>query len=293
MWDNRSNDVFGLCANHPFISCQLDNFLSIRKLKKALDKGLIHPATESLVVAITLVESWNLSKEKALSWLEPYGFNTSIILEDLKTSSGITMLHPRGIPLIIEPVECDDCDDSIENDGAVVEDCDGVVDSAFDDPTLGDFISDIIFEGGVDCYMEFDGDKYHKSNLVNNMLNSSTKLLSSDRNVRSMTKQSISTKNNDEADDSEQVVISDTIATIAKVKKTKELVVVFVVIDKIYQRTQFVQNVLLEEFQECKFYGKMLLFSELLDGNLIWSGKYGANLVCEGIEVCNSGAESG
>jgi hypothetical protein len=49
-----------------------------------------------------------------------------------------------------------------------------------------------------------------------------------------MTKQSISTKNNDEADDSEQVVISDTIATIAKVKKTKELVVVFVVIDKIY-----------------------------------------------------------
>jgi len=26
----------------------------------------------------------------------------------------------------------------------------------------------------------------------------------------------------------------------------------------------------------------MLLFSELLDGNLIWSGKYGANLVCEG-----------
>ena len=62
---------------------------------------------------------------------------------------------------------------------------------------------------------------------------------------------------------------------------------------KIYQRTQFVQNVLLEEFQECKFYGKMLLFSQLLDGNLIWSGKYGANLVCEGIEVCNSGAESG
>ena len=160
-------------------------------MKKALDKGLIHPATESLVVAITVVESWNLG-------------------------------------------DGDDCDDSIENDGAVVEDCDGVVDSAFDDPTLGDFISDVIFEGGFDCYMEFDGDKYHKSNLVNKMLNSSTKLLSSDRNVRSMTKQSISTKNNDEADDSEQVVISDTIATIAKVKKTKELVVVFVVIDKIY-----------------------------------------------------------
>ena len=94
-WDNRSNDVFGLCANHPFISYQLDNFLSIRKLKKALDKGLIHPATESLVVAITVVESWNLG-------------------------------------------DGDDCDDSIENDGAVVEDCDGVVDSAFDDPTLGD-----------------------------------------------------------------------------------------------------------------------------------------------------------
>jgi hypothetical protein len=104
-------------------------------------------------------------------------------LEDLKSSIGITMLHPRGLLLIIEPVECDDCDDSIENDGIVFEDCDGVVYSEFDDPTLGDFISDIIFEGGVDCYMDFDDDKYHKSNLVNKMLNSSTKLLSSDRNV--------------------------------------------------------------------------------------------------------------
>ena len=52
-WDNRSNDVFGLCANHLFISYQLYNFLSIRKLKKALDEGLIYPVTESLVVAIT------------------------------------------------------------------------------------------------------------------------------------------------------------------------------------------------------------------------------------------------
>jgi len=248
-WDNRSNDVFGLCANHPFISYQLDNFLSIRKLKKALDKGLIHPATESLVVAITLVESWNLGKEKALSWLEPYGFNSSIILEDLKTSSGITMLHPRGIPLIIEPVECDDCDDSIENDGAAVEDCDGVVDSAFDDPTLGDFISDIIFEGGVDCYMEFDGDKYHKSNLVNNMLNSSTKLLSSDRNVRSMTKQSISTKNNDEADDSEQVVISDTIATKAKVKRLRNLLLCLLLLTKYIKELSLYRIFCLKSFK--------------------------------------------
>jgi len=175
-------------------------------LKKALDKGLIHPATESLVVAITLVESWNLG-------------------------------------------DGDDCDDYIENDGAVVEDYDCVVDSAFDDPTLGDFISDIIFEGGVDCYMEFDGDKYHKSNLVNNMLNSSTKLLSSDRNVRSMTKQSISTKNNDEADDSEQVVISDTIATIAKVKRLRNLLLCLWLLTKYIKELSLYRMFCLKSFK--------------------------------------------
>ena len=46
-WGNLSNDVFGLCANHPFISYQLDNFLSIRKLKKALDKGISYSHTSS------------------------------------------------------------------------------------------------------------------------------------------------------------------------------------------------------------------------------------------------------
>ena len=52
-WDACSNDVFGFCANHPFHEYQLDNYLSIRKLQNAKDNQNIHPATESLVVALT------------------------------------------------------------------------------------------------------------------------------------------------------------------------------------------------------------------------------------------------
>ena len=50
------------------------------------------------------------------------------------------------------------------------------------------------------------------------MLNATTKL-SSDRNVRSMTNQSIITQKNVEVEDSELVVITDTIATLANLKK--------------------------------------------------------------------------
>ena len=50
------------------------------------------------------------------------------------------------------------------------------------------------------------------------MLNATTKR-SSDRNVRSMTNQSIITQKNVEVEDSELVVITDTIATLANLKK--------------------------------------------------------------------------
>jgi hypothetical protein len=59
---------------------------------------------------------------------------------------------------------------------------------------------------------------------------------------------------------------------------------VFLVIDKINKRNQFVDNVTHDEMHECKFHGKVLLFEELLDGELVWSGKYGANIVCEGLQ---------
>ena len=58
----------------------------------------------------------------------------------------------------------------------------------------------------------------------------------------------------------------------------------FLVIDKINKRNQFVDNVTHDEMHECKFHGKVLLFEELLDGELVWSGKYGANIVCEGLQ---------
>ena len=35
-------------------------------------------------------------------------------------------------------------------------------------------------------------------------------------------------------------------------------------------------------FDECKYYGNLLVFDELFGDEMVWSGKYGANLVCEG-----------
>ena len=51
-----------------------------------------------------------------------------------------------------------------------------------------------------------------------------------------------------------------------------------------YNKNTHAINVTHDEIYECKFHGKVLLFEELLDGELVWSGKYGANIVCEGLQ---------
>ena len=45
-----------------------------------------------------------------------------------------------------------------------------------------------------------------------------------------------------------------------------------------YNKNTHAINVTHDEIHECKFHGKVLLFEELLDGELVWSGKYGANI---------------
>ena len=52
-WDAQSNDIFGYCANHPIQCYQLNNYLSVRKMSEAMNNQSIHPATETLVVALT------------------------------------------------------------------------------------------------------------------------------------------------------------------------------------------------------------------------------------------------
>lgn len=122
-------------------------------------------------------------------------------------------------------------------------------------PSLGDFVADVVY--GIDPYIIHDGAKYHKSSLVNSILNSSTKLLSSDRYVRSITNQSVKSHQNMEADDGDYFIISDTIATIAKVKSSSELVAVIVVVDKINYKNEFVSSVSHDDMHECKFHGKV------------------------------------
>ena len=87
-----------------------------------------------------------------------------------------------------------------------------------------------------------------------------------------------------EADDGDYFLISDTIATIAKVKSSSELAAVFEVVDKINHKNEFVSSVSHDDMHECKFHGKVLWFEELLNGYLVWSGKYGASMICDGIQ---------
>ena len=73
-----------------------------------------------------------------------------------------------------------------EERNVVDEESDVVDKDDVSSPSLGDFVADVVY--GIDPYIIHDGAKYHKSSLVNSILNSSTKLLSSDRNVRSICK---------------------------------------------------------------------------------------------------------
>jgi len=63
------------------------------------------------------------------------------------------------------------------------------------------------------------------------------------------------------------------------VKSSSELVAVIVVVDKVNHKNEFVSSVSHDDMHECKIYGKLLRFEELLNGDLVWSGKYGASMI--------------
>ncbi len=96
---------------------------------------------------LDLFECWKLGKENALLWLEPYGYNSLVIEEDLKNSASITMIHPRGMPLIIEEVVAEDSDVDVEDSDVAVEDSDVAVedsDAAVEDSDIAVADSDVI-----------------------------------------------------------------------------------------------------------------------------------------------------
>ena len=55
------------------------------------------------------------------------------------------------------------------------------------------------------------------------------------------------------------------------------------VVDKIRIRNAFVDSIPSESSEECQFHGKLLIFEQLYDGEMVWSGKYGARIVSEGV----------
>ena len=54
-WDAQSNDIFGFCANHPIDSYQFNTYLSLRRIKEAIDTGVIHTAKEKIVIIRSLL----------------------------------------------------------------------------------------------------------------------------------------------------------------------------------------------------------------------------------------------
>ena len=78
------------------------------------------------------------------------------------------------------------------------------------------------------------------------------------------------------------VKLTDTIATIVSFKKNKDLGIIFIVVDKIVWKTTTINIIPTEKMNECQFHGKILLFKELVDGDIIWNNEYGPTVVCDG-----------
>ena len=65
-------------------------------------------------------------------------------------------------------------------------------------------------------------------------------------------------------------------------KKNKDLGIIFIVVDKIVWKTTTINIIPTEKMNECQFHGKILLFKELVDGDIIWNNEYGPTVVCDG-----------
>ena len=135
----------------------------------------------------------------------------------------------------------------------------------------------------INPYVDYDGQKFHKSKLVNNLLNKNIKI-STDRVFRSMQAKQVVDFNYDFNDTGNSIQLTDIIATLATIctSKQKELGVVFLIVNKIIYRNAQCHFVLLEKLAECKFQGNVLTFDKLVDFDLKWTGEYGNNISCDG-----------
>ena len=116
-------------------------------------------------------------------------------------------------------------------------------------------------------YIVINESRYHKSNLVNSVLNNKTKLTGS-RLLRVCEVKS-TTKFDEVIEASEeQFRVSDTVAVVYKIKQTKDFVIIFVCVDKITWKTKIQSSVPLEKLNECTLNGKILMFDDILNDEL-------------------------
>ena len=135
-----------------------------------------------------------------------------------------------------------------------------------------DFISEPITEtNNVVPFIEVNGSRVHKSNLVNCELNRTTKI-STNRIFR------VRNRNDptmcEETDDENQIYVTDTILSVVKIKD-KAPVIVILIIDKIKHNNTFITSIDPTLIQECELRGSILKLI-LNDNNqsLFWSGDY-------------------
>ena len=119
----------------------------------------------------------------------------------------ISMRNPKGKDLVVDEEE--EIEPIVE-----VEPEDANVNNEEEGLDLADLLT-APFSSKVDSYVEHDGVRYHKSNLVNSFLNNMTKL-SSDRLIRvqQKTQSMLELANENEG---LLLKLTDTIATIAKI----------------------------------------------------------------------------
>lgn len=180
-----------------------------------------HDATK-----ISLQQCWKYGKNKAIDYLTGYGYKELEIIKDLHT---VNLVMEPDSKIIVGDLEEDEVlDQEVEATNSKGESIDVEKHLNFQDY--------LPVDDKFDHYIEYDSSNYHKSNLVNSVLNNKTRI-SSDRLIRVQMK-AAQRENIDETID-DVLKLTDTIITVATNKKTKELGIVFVVIDKIYWKTCF------------------------------------------------------
>ena len=123
-------------------------------------------------------------------------------------------------------------------------------------------------ENSNTSFIEYNSSRYHKSNLVNTLINKSAKL-SNDRLTRVQVKVPSFSNTDITEEVNDYISITDSLVTVVKLKKIKFTVIVFLVIDRIHFKTELVNSISEANFQEAKFSGTVLTINDYEDNNLI------------------------